>query len=602
MLQAPVLPPLSYLVTALANDLDRLADQADPAGRPVLPDGQRFILVLDDYHLIREPAIHELLGDLLRHPPRTLHLVISARLDPPFLPHSARSRGDFSELRVAELRFTREEAAGFMQQMLETPLDDETIASVVERTEGWGTGLRLATLALNSGVEAPGPITGDRYTSDYLIAEVLSHVPAVTQDFLLKTSILDRLCGSLCDTVAAPTDPAWDGRAYLEWLAAENIFTFSLDSQANWYRYHHLFQRLLRAQLERQRRKDEIASLHTRASAWFEEHGHIEEAIQHALSAGDESLAVRIVESHRHEAMNRSQWRQLEQWRNLLPRRLIDTRPELLTLEAWLIQNAWRLSDIPAHLDRIEALMQQDPSEEEDCVWLAAEVDTLRSLACFYLLDSRSSFFFARRALEHTPLERSFCRGAAWMYLAAGYYMNGDAPQALDAIYEGLKEDSAHGNAFPTRLYVTLCQVRFMQADPVNLMLAASQMLQLGRQRNLSEATHWAHYFRGVALYQQNELAKAEAEFHAGSRRHLAHGFAFSQSAFGLAAVRAARNEWDEARSIVDSVATYALEMNNSRIMADAEAWRTYSDCAQARWPRRNGGRPHSTRPRPWCR
>ena len=143
-----------------------------------------------------------------------------------------------------------------------TPLDDETIASVVERTEGWGTGLRLATLALNSGVEAPGPITGDRYTSDYLIAEVLSHVPAVTQDFLLKTSILDRLCGSLCDTVAAPTDPAWDGRAYLEWLAAENIFTFSLDSQANWYRYHHLFQRLLRAQLERQRRKDEIASLH----------------------------------------------------------------------------------------------------------------------------------------------------------------------------------------------------------------------------------------------------------------------------------------------------------------------------------------------------
>ena len=91
MLQAPVLPPLSYLVTALANDLDRLADQADPAGRPVLPDGQRFILVLDDYHLIREPAIHELLGDLLRHPPRTLHLVISARLDPPFLPHSARS-------------------------------------------------------------------------------------------------------------------------------------------------------------------------------------------------------------------------------------------------------------------------------------------------------------------------------------------------------------------------------------------------------------------------------------------------------------------------------------------------------------------------------
>ena len=211
MLDAAVLPPLDPLVTTLANDLDRLADDPTP------PSPQRFVLVLDDYHLIRESAVQTLLVELLHRPPRTMHLVLSARQEPPALLQTLRARGDLGEIRVRDLRFTSEEIALFMQQALGTPLDAETLANLAERSEGWGTGLRLAALTLSAGGDIAGQqgasAADNRYVLDYLLNEVLSRVPAATQDFLLKTSILDRLCGQLCDAVSGPVAPEWDGRA-----------------------------------------------------------------------------------------------------------------------------------------------------------------------------------------------------------------------------------------------------------------------------------------------------------------------------------------------------------------------------------------------------
>ncbi|MGE5602788.1 MAG: LuxR C-terminal-related transcriptional regulator [Nitrososphaerales archaeon] len=589
LLQAPVLPPLASLVTALVNDLDRLADE--PQLSPGVLASGRFIMVLDDYHLVREPVIHNLLGELLRHPPRTMHLILSARQDPPFLNQTLRARGDFSEIRIAELRFTPDEAASLMQHALQTQLEAETVASLVDSTEGWGTGLRLTALTLKAGggVRSPEPISYNRYTSDYLIAEVLSHVPVATQEFLLKTSILDRLSGPLCDAVAPPADPEWDGRAYLEWLATENLFTFSLDSQGNWYRYHHLFQRLLQVQLQRRRSAEEVNGLHARAAGWYAEHGLIQEAIEHALAAHDELMAAQLVEKHRLQAMNRELWRQLEQWLSLLPRRLIDTRAELLLVEAWIIQKQWRLTDLPAYLDRIEALMLRDGIAQEpvraqppglddtslDRSQLAGEVDSLRGMASFYLLDWTRSFACAERALATLRPEYSFARSNAWMYLASGRVMAGDVQSAFEALHEALKEDRVHGDSFPTRPYVGLCHLYSVRADLINLVLTATQMLQIAQQRDLIEATGWAHYFRGCARYQQNDLAAAEEEFAAVFRQqYLMHAFPFSQSAFGLVLTLAALGEYARAREVLDSVAAYSIEMHNGRVMLDAEAIR----------------------------
>ena len=339
-----------------------------------------------------------------------------------------------------------------MQQALGMQLDEATLLDLAERSEGWGTGLRLAALTLSAGGDIFGPevaaAADNRYVLDYLMNEVLSHVPPATHDFLLKTSILDRLCGPLCDAVAGSAGPGWDGRAYLQWLASENLFTFSLDAQGIWYRYHHLFNRLLRSSLERQHSEEEIGQLHMLASGWFAQNGLVEEAIGHALSAGDEMAVVALVERHRHEAMNHENWRQLERWLSLIPRPLIDTRPELLMCQAWMLLNQWKFADLQALLDRIEPLLERSPLPEPIRTSLRAELDTLRSQLFYYLLDGERSFACAQRALAAAPLEHSAVRGLAWLYYAGSRHLMGDMQAALDAFHEGLQEDQVHGNAF----------------------------------------------------------------------------------------------------------------------------------------------------------
>jgi LuxR family maltose regulon positive regulatory protein len=573
LLHAPVAPPLNRLVTALVNDLDCLADN------PALPAGQRFVLVLDDYHRVSEPAVHNLLTGLLRHPPRSLHLVISARQDPPFPVHALRARGELGEIRARELRFTAEEVGTFVQQSLGRALAGEAVSALTERTEGWATGLRLAALTIDTGADIAGPalVADDRFVLEYLLNEVLARVPVATQDFLLKTSILDRICGSLCDALVAPAGPDWGGGPYLAWLAEQNLFTFSLDVEGTWYRYHQLFRKLLESRLEREYGPEEIAQLHARAGAWFARHGLVEEAIRHALAASDESEAVRLVEEHRHAEMNREHWHRLGHWLSLMPRELIDARPQLLLLQAWIMQRQWRYADLLPLLERIEALLERKPPAQPELLQLSAEVDVLRSMLYFYTLDRERSLACAERALKTAPLTCSIVRGYAWMYCAGARQAKGDGRGAVSTLAEALKEDGLHGNAFPMHPYRGLCTVHWMNADLANLALAADRMLQVAQERDLSEGVGWGHYYLGCALYQQNDLDGAEREFAAVVRqRYVAHGMAFSHGAFGLASVLSARGRDAEARELADSVTAYALEVGNGRIASEAEAFRAW--------------------------
>jgi LuxR family maltose regulon positive regulatory protein len=357
LLRSPVVPPPGTLAATAAADLDRLADD------PSLPPGWRFILVLDDYHLVRGQAAEFLLNEIVRHRPRAMHLVVSTRHEP-FFPLRVLLRPDeLTVLGVDELRFTTGEAAAFVQQALSKPLTEQALAELVERSEGWGAGLRLAALSLSTGGDFEGQAfaSDDRLALDYILKEVLDRVPHGARAFLIKTAILDRLCPLLCDAVTGSSERGSDGRRALDWLARENIFTFSLDGSGTWYRYHHLFKKLLTNRLEREATPQEIAELHRRASAWFDKHGLIEEALQHALAAGDESAAARIVEEHRQDMMNKGDWRRLEHWLNLMGPRLIATRPELLLAEAWTLVNQWRHESLPQYLERIDALMERRP-------------------------------------------------------------------------------------------------------------------------------------------------------------------------------------------------------------------------------------------------
>ncbi len=575
LLQATELPPLPVLSATLSNEIDSLADGG------LLQAGERFVLALDDYHRISSQDVHQVLSDLLLHPPRPLHLALGTRYDPPLPLTTLRARGQLVEIRSGVLRFTGDEVAAFLRQTLQFAPDQQTVSLVEKRTEGWVAGLRFAALALNARGSAaqliPEVSAENRFAMEYLFSEVLTRLPSATQAFLMQTAILERLSGPLCDALGGEAPSAEAGQRHLEWLERENIFTVALDDQGVWYRYHHLFQRLLQGQLARQYRAEEIAGLHSRASGWYGANGFIEDALHHALAAGDKRGAAHLVETHRHATMNHSQFQRLEQWLHILPPQLIAERPELLMLEAWIMQYRWQLADLPLHLDRIEALLAQTPLPEPEEDSLRSEIDALRSYVCFYATDGKGALAFAEQSLQCAPMAHSAVRGFAWMTCIGALQLQGDFRGAQNALYASLEEDRYHGNTFPISPLIAHCTVGWMAGDLAALQQSALRLQQLAYERNLPGNHAWAHHFLGCAAYQLNDLVSAEREFDSVvSKRRNAHGHAFWQGALGLASVYLAQGENERAQTLGVSLQASAWEMGSAGAMRDAQALQAF--------------------------
>ncbi len=360
VLQAAQAPPIDLLLLLLANDLSALPNPC--------------ILVLDDYHVIDAPAVHQALTFLLDHLPPQLHLVIATRVDPPLPVARLRVRRQLAELRAHDLRFTPEEAALFLREVMELPLSVEDVWALEERTEGWIAGLQLAALSLHD--RPPEQMArfinafagSHRFVVDYLVDEVLARQPAHLQTFLLQTSILERLSGALCDAVVfgnqpdSPTQHHAEGaqlhpqylysQLILEELERSNLFIVPLDEERRWYRYHHLFAQLLRARLATGASQDAVASLHRRASVWFEQHGLLSEAVQHVLAARDWGQAARLLEQHAEPMVMRGEFRMLHRWLQELPPDVVRKQPHLLLAHAW----AYFLAE-PRQTDAIETIL-----------------------------------------------------------------------------------------------------------------------------------------------------------------------------------------------------------------------------------------------------
>ena len=274
-------PPMATVLSAVLNALSAL-----PAGLDV---------VLDDYHLADSPAIASDMAFLLDHLPPEAHLVISTRADPDLPLARLRATGELVEVRAADLRFTPDEAAAYLNEVVGLGLEAADVTALESRTEGWIAALQLAALSLRGRDDAAGFIAGfagdDRYVVDYLVEEVLARQPVPVRDFLLRTSILARLGGSLCDAVTG----ADDGKAVLDLLDRSNLFVVPLDDSRQWYRYHHLFADVLHTHLLGER-PGEVADLHRRASRWYDAHGDPVAAVRHALAAGDGGQAADLVE------------------------------------------------------------------------------------------------------------------------------------------------------------------------------------------------------------------------------------------------------------------------------------------------------------------
>jgi LuxR family maltose regulon positive regulatory protein len=414
VLQAGQSASLEAVVTVVANALAGLPDQV--------------ALVLDDYHLIEAPPVHHSLGMLLERLPAQLRLVVAGRADPPLPLARWRARGQLAELRERDLRFTAEETAVLLGKVMGLELPAGSLAALATRTEGWAAGLQLAGLSLRD----------HRYVLDYLAEEVLDRQPEPLRRFLLETSLLERLSGGLCDAVTGRSD----SQQLLEQIERANLFLIPLDEERRWWRYHQLFADLLQARL-RQQRPERIPALHRAAAAWSEEHGLADQAVHHALAAGEVEGAARLIERHFDAVLRRAEDATLARWLATLPAELVRARPRLCLVEAYWALIDGRLEQAARLLEDAEralAITAEEPYEPSvgRAASLLANIPATIALGRAALAelhgDAEQTSAFARQALAEIGKGESMVESQARGYLAVADWLRGQVVKAEQAL------------------------------------------------------------------------------------------------------------------------------------------------------------------------
>jgi LuxR family maltose regulon positive regulatory protein len=445
-------PPAEAVLISLINEI-----AATPSS---------IILVLDDHHTIESSPVDDALAFLLERLPVNMHLVIATREDPHLPLARLRARGQLTEVRASDLRFTSSEAAEFMNQAMGLDLSAEDIAALEIRTEGWIAGLQLAGLSMQGQEDAASLIqsfTGShRYVLDYLVEEVLERQSESVQTFLLQTAILDRLTGSLCDALLAEessSEAPGRSQEILEYLEQSNLFLVPLDSRRQWYRYHHLFGELLRQRLLRTL-PVRIPELHRRASAWYEAEGHIREAVQHALPDADAapgawSTAVSLIERHALPMLYRSEVKIVLEWFQALPDHLTGAHPTLCVIHAW----AMAVAEPVDHRDEVErrlvqaeqgpADLQEDPERQ---AWVTGHVASIRAYLLLSIAqragDPQALIALSQRAQELLPDSEIGVRSVHALNIGYAYLTTGAAAAADAAFDEAARTGRAGGNYY----------------------------------------------------------------------------------------------------------------------------------------------------------
>lgn len=438
-------PPAHELVlTALVNDLAALPEDAVP--QAAVPED--VWLVLDDYHTVDSQAIGAGMAYFLEHLPPRVHVVVSTRSDPDLPLSRWRVRGELVEIRAADLRFTPEETAAYLKDVAGLDLAAEQVATLDQRTEGWVAALQLAALSLEGCGDTAGFIErfagNDRYIVDYLVEEVLEHQPDAVRSFLLHTAVLDRLTGPLCDAVTGRND----GSTMLLTLERANLFVIPLDNQREWHRYHHLFADVLRGRLLGEE-PSRIPLLHQRASHWYESHGHVEDAVRHALAGRDfdraahlAELAVPVLRRSRQDAM-------LFGWLKALPDADIRRSPLLSVFYGGMLMAAGDLAGVEQRFDDAERAMASSGPEGpavEELRMLPATIAMYRASLAQAMGDVAGTSAHARKALELGAPDHHFARGAAGAFLGLAAWAEGDVKEALQTFKEAVASLHAAGN------------------------------------------------------------------------------------------------------------------------------------------------------------
>ena len=550
LLQSPQPPPVTAILSALINDVSSFPDN--------------FSIVLDDYHLIKTQSIHEALTFLLDHQPPQMHVILTTRADPPLPIARLRARDQLTELRADDLRFTRDEAAMFLNEVMGLRLSADNIAMLDSRTEGWIAGLQLAALSMQGREDVSGFVQAfsgsHRHVLTYLAEEVLEQSPEGTLSFLLQTSILDRLCGPLCDAVLGGNE----SQTLLQKLEQANLFIVPLDDKGKWYRYHHLFAEVLQSRLQ-QTQPDLISELHCRASHWFEQNGLNAEAIEHALGGKDWIHAMNLIDANLENIQLRGEVATALRWLGALPDEAIHARPIMGLSHAWLLVLGNDLKTVERRLGSVEQALQADQTLGlATKTTLLGQVAILRQINALQL-DSPGEITIAagRKLLALLPEDDLARRGFVLLFMGCVQYLSfGDMQAAERCFEESIQSSRSAGDAFTEML----ARAHLSQMRVISGQLHAAELPCIDLRRLASEpgweqvpAAGLSHVMLGRILYERNDLSgalQALSPFIADIMVEESYSLARPAivSCILLARVQLALGDFNEARKLLDRV------------------------------------------------
>jgi LuxR family maltose regulon positive regulatory protein len=504
-LQESLSPHFEILLTRLISEMERLPDKS--------------IIVLDDYHLIHSKAVHDVINFLIEYLPPTTHLVISGRTDPPLPISRLRVQGEVNELRTPQLRFTRKELVTFFNELMGFDLSSDGIAAIEARTEGWIASLKLAALSMRGRDDWPEFIAkfsgSNRYIIDYLVDEVMARQPEEVRNFLHRTSILERFCASLCEYVVGGTKDM----DIIDYLDRSNLFLIPLDDHKQWYRYHHLFADFLSQRL-RESEPDRIPELHRRASQWYENEGLVDEAIQHALAAGDMESAARLVDGIAADLVVRRESYKLVKFVERLPSDLCQGYPMLCIWHAWALLYMGQMEIVEPALTLIEANQKKASGVPNP-----GYVTTVRAILANQEGDLLRSINLSEQALEEMSNAipdriTLIFQGTAVIWLGLNYRLLGDFGKATQLFMEAAKLNQKAGNFYAAllsfELLAELAVIRGQLHRALDLYQSGLELAQNwkdteGKPQGSLIASAGPQLGLGTMLYQLNDLDSSAA-------------------------------------------------------------------------------------------
>lgn len=512
LIQSPVLPPLKVISNSLINELDMFK--------------KNFILVLDDYHHISDENIHQLLDELLSYPPEHMHLAILTRVDPPLKINSLLAHGRMTEIRMIDLSFNDSEIAELFYNVHKGMLNPVLAKAFNEKTEGWIVGLKMAFLKIKKQEDVEQIISelkDDIHSlSIYLIQEVIDKQPEEVQDLILKTAVLDRFCLPLIDAVTESGDKSskqFSSESFLDWLIKSNLFIIELDDDRKWFRYHHLFQDMLKKRLQEKENASEISNIHRLAGIWFEEHHHIEEAIRHNLAAGNPAEACNIIERHRMTELDSDRWYVVQRWLAIIPEEHKPLRPDILLSEAWSAYENFQFEKIPGLLDQVKDLVCDDEKGQA----LLGEYYLIYGLVYHWSGNGDIALQQFQQALELLPDNRKLRMGMLHLHIALARGATGEKDLAFQDLDKLLL--SGRGSAiYFTRLLAGYFYVNMFAAN----LHAARSKSQQSQKLALSGHIQYTHAMsiamEGISCFHAFELEDARDLFiQAEQQRYILH-------------------------------------------------------------------------------